>query len=280
MPTFLDAMKLTYGADKISFSQKGQLLEKSQGADAIVVAVGELPYSEGSGNLYDLTLDKDQLDLIREAQATGKPVVVVMIAGRPRIVREVYPATKAFVWAGLPGFEGANAIAGVISGTINPSGKLPFSYPNWPGMYYAYDHKYFDLDIFRNFKDNKTMMAFLGDGMSYTTFEYSNLQISSPSFSSAQTATATVTVKNTGNRAGKESVLWYITDEVATITRPMKQLKHFEKILLNPGESKEVTFEIVPARDLSYPREGKPQLEPGYFGVSVGGKAQRFQLLK
>jgi beta-glucosidase len=241
---------------------------------------GELPYSEGSGNVYDLTLDESQLRLIRAAQATGKPVVVVMVAGRPRVVREVYPATRAFLWAGLPGFEGATAIAEVISGAVNPSGKLSFSYPNYPGMYYTYDHKYHDLDIFRNFTDNKTMMAFFGDGLSYTTFRYDELKISATEFSGNQSLKVSVKVTNTGSRAGKEAVLWYLTDEYASVTRPVKQLKHFEKQELAPGQSRVFEFEITP-QHLSFPvADGSRKLEDGYFRVSVGGQEARFQYRK
>lgn len=279
MPTVWTALQQVYGK-KAVMAREENLSDAAQGADAIIVVAGELPYSEGSGNVYDLTLDESQLRLIRAAQATGKPVVVVMVAGRPRVVREVYPATRAFLWAGLPGFEGATAIAEVISGAVNPSGKLSFSYPNYPGMYYTYDHKYHDLDIFRNFTDNKTMMAFFGDGLSYTTFRYDELKISATEFSGNQSLKVSVKVTNTGSRAGKEAVLWYLTDEYASVTRPVKQLKHFEKQELAPGQSRVFEFEITP-QHLSFPvADGSRKLEDGYFRVSVGGQEARFQYRK
>lgn len=256
-----------------------EMKSKAAQADAIVVAVGEMPYSEGFGSITDLNLPEDQVELVKAAQATGKPVIMVIIAGRPRIITKIYPGCKAVIFAGLPGFEGAQAIAEVISGTVNPSGKLSFNYPHSVNRLLPHNHKISEIQLAHEI-DNPISLLQFGEGLSYTTFEYSNLQLSDSLLTDESgTITATVTIRNTGARSGKEAVLWFIHDEVASISRPVKDLKYYEKISLEPGETKTVQFSIAPLRDLTFPdKKGNPILENGYFNLMVGPLNARFNL--
>src|SRR5690606_12959340 len=255
------------------------LKSKASRADAIVVAVGEMPYSEGFGSITDLNLPKDQIELIRAAQATGKPVVLVIIAGRPRLITEVYPGCNAVLFAGLPGFEGAQAIAEIISGKVNPSAKLSFNYPYAINRLLPHNHKISEIQLAHEIENPISLEPF-GHGLSYTTFEYSNLSLSDTTITNGSaTVKATVSVKNTGSRSGKEAVLWFIHDETASISRPVRELKYYDKITLEPGESKTVTFEIVPERDLVFPdKSGSLILEDGRFHVMVGQLKTSFSL--
>lgn len=256
-----------------------EMKSKAAQADAIVVAVGEMPYSEGFGSITDLNLPEDQVELVKAAQATGKPVIMVIIAGRPRIITKIYPGCKAVIFAGLPGFEGAQAIAEVISGTVNPSGKLSFNYPHSVNRLLPHNHKISEIQLAHEI-DNPISLLPFGEGLSYTTFEYGNLQLSDSLLTDESgTITATVTIRNTGARSGKEAVLWFIHDEVASISRPVKDLKYYEKISLEPGETKTVQFSIAPLRDLTFPdKKGNPILENGYFNLMVGPLNARFNL--
>ncbi|MCB2378515.1 glycoside hydrolase family 3 C-terminal domain-containing protein [Hymenobacter sp. BT635] len=257
-------------------------------ADAVVLALGERPYTEGLGNTSDLTLPEDQLQLTRAAQAAGKPTVLVVIGGRPSIIRSVADKASAVVWGGLPGFGGGQAIAEVISGKVNPSGKLSFTYPQFAGHISNYHHdnneNSLELSDFgagfenRGPKYKAAMLTEFGEGLSYTTFKYSNLQLSDSVLSGNGTIRATVQVANTGSRAGKEAVLWFLTDEVGRVTRPVRLLKHFDKQELAAGASRQFTFEIQPRRDLTYPNaQGQAQLEDGYFTLRVGDQTKRFR---
>jgi beta-glucosidase len=252
---------------------------KASGADAIVVAVGEMPYSEGFGSILDINLPADQKELVKAAVATGKPVVMVIIAGRPRVITDVYQDCKAVVFAGLPGFEGAQAIAEILSGKVNPSAKLSFTYPHSVNRLVPYNHKVSEVTLAHEIPNPVALVPF-GFGLSYTTFEYSNLTLSDSVLASADgEVKATVTVKNTGGRPGKEAVLWFIHDEVASISRPVRELKFYEKQLLNPGESKTFTFTIKPSEQLSFPnKKGEQVLEDGYFNIMVGNLKARFKL--
>ncbi|GGF06422.1 beta-glucosidase family protein [Hymenobacter cavernae] len=257
-------------------------------ADAVILAIGERPYAEGLGNSSDLTLPEDQQQLVRTAQSAGKPTVLVMIGGRPNIIRQVAERSEAILWGGLPGFGGGQAIAEIISGKVNPSGRLPFTYPQFAGHISNYHHdnneNSLDLSDFgagfenRGAKYKSTMLTEYGDGLSYTAFRYSNLQLSDTVLTGNGTVRATVRVTNTGARLGKEAVLWFMTDEVGRITRPVRLLRHFEKQAFKPGESRELTFIIQPQQDLSYPDAyGKRLLEDGYFTLRVGDQKQRFR---
>ena len=251
-------------------SEMQKFESESTSADAIICAVGEQPYAEGRGNINDLTLDPDQLLLIERAIATGKPVLVVMSAGRPRILGELAKKIKGFIHFGLPCEQGGIALAEILSGKTNPSGKLSITYPNSVGHLLPHNAK--------QHESYKNWFPF-GAGLSYTNFEYKSLTLSDSIINRNKSVTVKLTVKNKGTRDGKESVLLFIKDEVRTITPPMKELKNFTKIDLKAGEEKEVSFEIVPERDLSYPSAtGELQIEEGFFEVQIGRQRKRFFL--
>jgi len=266
--------------------QRSYFNESLKKSDAVIIAGGEEPYTEFVGNITSLKLPEDQLDLIKIVNQSDKPSALVLVEGRPRVITDIVDETNAIVWAGLPGFEGAEAIADVLSGDYNPSGKLPFSYPQFVGHFAPYNHKssavyYFDADIANNIEqaDKTTALWNFGHGLSYTDYSYDNLSLSDTTLTDDQKITATATVTNTGDRVGTETVLWYITDEVGQITRPVKELKHFEHLQLEPGEQQKVTFEIDPNKHLGYPDfSGKNILEEGYFTIHFGSQNMRFYL--
>lgn len=255
-----------------------ELKAKASRADAIVVVAGEMPYSEGFGSITDINLPPDQLQTIETALATDKPVILVMIAGRPRIITSVYDRCKAVLFAGLPGFEGAQAIAEIIRGKVNPSAKMSFNYPYAPNRLLPHNHKPTEALLAHEIPNPIALKAF-GTGLSYTTFEYSNLTLSDSVLTSDQDSlTATVTVTNTGTVDGKEAVLWFVNDEVASLTRPVKDLKFYEKKLIKAGESVSYSFTVRSAQ-LAFPDNKNTQrLEDGYFTLMVGPIKTRFKL--
>ena len=298
VPTLLAALRREYPQATIEtlpyYTPAGKLAlapitAAARRADAVVLALGERPYTEGLGNTSDLTLPDDQQQLARAAQASGRPTVLLLIGGRPNIIRAVAEASPAIIWAGLPGYGGGTALAEIISGKTNPSGKLPFTYPQFAGHITNYHHdnneNSLDLSDFgagfeqRGAKYKSTMLTEFGEGLSYTSYAYAGLALSDSVLTSPTARLrATVRVANTGPRAGQEAVLWFITDEVGRITRPVRQLRHFEKQALAAGQSREFTFDIDPRRDLTYPdARGNLQLEPGWFTLRVGAQAVRFR---
>lgn len=278
MPTVFTALQREFSNVTLATTTE-DMRSKAASSDAIVLAVGEMPYSEGFGSILDINLPADQKELIRAAAATGKPVILVIIAGRPRVITDIYENCNAVLFAGLPGFEGAQAIAEVISGKVNPSGKLSFTYPHSVNRLVPHNHKVSEVTLAHEIPNPVALVPF-GSGLSYTTFAYSNLSLSDSTIASAdETITATVTVRNTGSVAGKEAVLWFLHDEVGSISRPVRELKYYEKQLLNPGESKTYSFKIKPSEHLTFPdRKGEPILEDGYFTLMVGDLKTRFKL--
>lgn len=278
-------MLTVFGALKNEFSSvtlaqsAAEVKSRAAQADAIVLAVGEMPYSEGFGSILDINLPADQKELIKAAQATGKPVVLVVIAGRPRVITDVYDKCNAVLFAGLPGFEGAQAIAEILSGKVNPSAKLSFNYPYAVNRLVPHNHKISEVTLAHEIPNPVALVPF-GFGLSYTKFEYSNLQVSDSLLTTASgEVKASVTVTNKGDRAGKEAVLWFLQDEVASISRPVKDLKYYEKQLINPGESRTFTFTIKPDEHLTFPnRKNEKVLEDGYFTLMVGDLKTRFKL--
>lgn len=278
MKTVFTALQQEFASVSLA-ENVNDLRARSRNADAIIVVAGEMPYSEGYGSITDINLPEDQIALIRAAQLTGKPVILVMVAGRPRIITSVYPGCKAVLFAGLPGFEGAQAIAEIVSGKVNPSAKMSFTYPYAANRLVPHNHKVSEVTLAHEIENPVALVPF-GQGLSYTTFEYSNLQLSDSSLADNGQITASVTVKNTGTRPGKEAVLWFIHDEAASLSRPVRELKFYEKQLINPGESRTFEFIIQP-ESLSYPdRNGNEILEEGYFTLMTGDLKTRFLFRK
>lgn len=255
-----------------------ELKSKAAKSDAIILVVGEMPYSEGFGSITDINLPADQLKTIEVALTTRKPVILVVVAGRPRIITSVYDKCSAVLFAGLPGFEGGQAIAEIISGKVNPSAKMSFNYPYAPNRLLPHNHKATE-ELLAHAIPNPIALKEFGTGLSYTTFEYSSLILSDSIITSDKDSlVASVTIKNIGAVDGKEAVLWFINDEVASITRPVKDLKFYEKKLVKAGESVEYSFVLKPAQ-LAFPDKMNTRiLEDGYFTLMVGPLKTRFKL--
>jgi len=243
-------------------------------ADAVVLCLGEWAYAETPGNIPDLTLPDAQLNLVLRVLETKKPVILLLTEGRPRIISRIADAANAIVMAYNPGNEGGQAIADILFGDVNPSGKLPITYPRSPNRLFTYDHKAFEGE------DGGAMpppQFEFGSGLSYTSFSYSDLRVSPATASGSGTVHVEVTVKNGGGRAGKEVVQLYLNERFASVTPPLKRLKRFAKVLLQPGESRQVSFELT-ADDLSFiGTDNKRVVEPGVFDVRIGGLQQTFE---
>jgi beta-glucosidase len=247
-------------------------------ADVVVLCLGEMAYAETPGNIDDLALPDAQLRLADALAVTGKPIVLVLIEGRPRVIRTVGNAASGIVLALNPGMEGGTAIADVLFGDVNPSGKLPITYPRYPHALRTYDHKAFEeQDTSFGLKAFQPLFEF-GFGLSYTTFSYSGLRVEPASTTADGGVTVSVTVQNTGSRPGMEVVQLYVSDHVASVTPPVKRLKRFEKISLAPGASRTLQFKLG-RQDLSFiGADLKPTVEPGAFSALVGGLKADFAI--
>jgi len=257
----------------------------AEAADVVVVAVGEGAGQSGeSTSRTSLDLTGPQLALIREVHAAGKPVVVLLMAGRPLLLGEVEPLADAILVAWHPGTMGGPAIADVLTGAYNPSGKLPMTWPRSVGqipLFYASKNSGRPAPLepkdpfFSRYIDSPNSPQYpFGFGLSYTTFAYSDLRLSSPKIAAGGAPlTVTVRLENTGQRAGEEVAQLYVRDRVGSVTRPLRELKGFQKIALAPGESREVTFQLTVA-DLAFWRADMTfGAEPGDFDVFVGSDA-------
>src|SRR6266700_11533 len=264
------------GFDRVIDTSK--VTEAAAQADAIILALGEDSYAETPGNIDDLTLSAPQLQLAQAAVATGKPVILVLVEGRPRIISSIAGRIPAILMAYNPSNEGGQAIADVLFGDCNPSGKLPFTYPRHTNALINYDHKRYETEEQPFSQEGSKPQFDFGTGLSYTTFAYSNLAATPAKVSSGQNIKVSVAVKNTGQREGKEVVELYLSDLAASITPPGRRLVRFGKIDLKPDESRTLSFTITP-EDLSFiGADLKPTIEPGDFEVSVGGLHASFTL--
>lgn len=247
-------------------------------ADIIVACIGENTYCETPGNINDLNLSSNQKELVKGLAKTGKPVVMVLNEGRPRIINDIEPLAKAVVDIMLPGNYGGDALASLISGKENFSGKLPFTYSKYVNSLHTYDYKVSEnvqtMDGLYNYDATMDVQWPFGAGLNYTSFEYSGLKSISPvQFNADDMLTFEVTVKNTGSVKGKEAVLMFSSDIVASKVPDVKRLRQFTKVELNPGESKTVRLEI-PAHELAFVgHDGKWRLEKGQFRIACGSES-------
>lgn len=292
--TIYEAMVNEFGADKVVFEAGmdytpayGQFetvenvrIEKAvaaaRGVDVIVACVGENSYTETVGNTNDLTLPASQIELVKALAKTGKPIVLVLNEGRPRIVRDIEPLAGAVVDIMLPGNYGGDALAKLLSGEKNFSGKLPITYPKWINALSTYDHKPGEKTATMagayDYSSDVDVQWPFGYGLSYTTFEYSDINISKTEFTPEDELTVTVTVKNTGNVEGMEAVIFYSSDLVASITPDKMRVRGFEKVNLTPGQSTEVTF-TIPASDLAFVGyDNKWRMEEGEYEFTLGNQ--------
>lgn len=247
-------------------------------ADIIVACIGENTYCETPGNINDLNLSSNQKELVRSLAKTGKPIVMVLNEGRPRIINDIEPLAKAVVDIMLPGNYGGDALASLISGKENFSGRLPFTYSKYVNSLHTYDYKVSEnvqtMDGLYNYDATMDVQWPFGAGLSYTSFEYSGLKSISPvQFNADDMLTFEVTVKNTGSVKGKEAVLLFSSDIIASKVPDVKRLRQFTKVELNPGESKTVRLEI-PAHELAFVgHDGKWRLEKGQFRIACGSES-------
>ena len=264
--------------------QIAKAVEAAAKCDVIIACIGENSYTETPGNLTDLWLSENQRNLIKELAKTGKPIILVLNEGRPRLIADIEPLAKSIVHIFLPGNYGADALVNLLSGDENFSAKMPYTYPKEINSLINYDYKVseevgtmagaYDYDA-------KVILQWpFGYGLSYTSYIYSNLRVDKTSFTADDVLTISVDVKNTGSRAGKEAVLLYSSDLIASLTPDNKRLRAFDKVALEPGETKTVRF-TLPAKDLAFVgADGRWTLEEGTFTLKVGRLTQDVQCTK
>ncbi|MCH5225377.1 MAG: glycoside hydrolase family 3 C-terminal domain-containing protein [Muribaculaceae bacterium] len=292
--TIYEALANEYGQDKVVLEpgmdyveaygqwelETNVRIEKAvaaaRGADVIVACVGENSYTETPGNTNDLHLSANQTNLVKELAKTGKPIILVLNEGRPRIIRDIEPLASAVIDVMLPANYGGDALAKLISGECNFSGKLPFTYPKWINALTTYDYKHSEKTATMagayNYSSEVDVQWPFGFGLSYTTFEYSDIKIDKNEFTPEEELTVTVTVANTGSVEGKEAVIFYSSDLVASVTPDNKRVRGFDKVNLKPGESTQVSF-TIPACDLAFVgQDGKWRVEEGEFEFIIGGQ--------
>ena len=291
--TIYEALCNEYGKDNIllrqgvTYNEKGKYYEENEpdiasavraadSADVVIACIGENSYTETPGNLSDLTLSAHQRSLVTALEATGKPVVLILNEGRPRIVADIVPNAKAVVDIFLPGNYGGDALAALLSGRENFSGKLPVTYPKEINSLANYDFKKSEevgtMEGAYDYSARITQQWPFGYGLSYTAYQYENLRVDKTHFLPGDTLSVSVDVTNTGLCEGKESVLLYSSDLVASVTPDGRRLRAFDKISLKPKETRTVTLRL-PVDDLAFVGwDGKRHLEEGEFRLSLADK--------
>ena len=244
--------------------------------DVIVLCLGEEPSTEKPGDIEDLSIGQPQIDLAKAAAKTGKKLILVLTEGRPRIINEIEPLVPGILMAYFPGDEGGTAISEALFGKINPSGKLPYTYHKTAGSVILDDYKYTETRD-KNFGYNAFQPLYrFGHGLSYTSFAYSGLRISSDTLGLDDSLRVSVEVKNTGDRPGKEVVQLYVRDEYASITPSQRRLRKFQKIELKPGEQRRVSFTLGAQDHAFVGRENKWILEPGDYTLMIDTLSQKY----
>ena len=271
---------VTYNENGAYYDENAPEIDKAVAAaakaDMIIAVIGENSYTETPGNLTDLWLSENQRNLVKELAKTGKPIILVLNEGRPRLIADIEPLAKAVVDILIPGNYGGDALANLLAGDTNFSGKMPYTYPREINSLNTYDYKVSEevgtMAGAYNYDAKVSLQWPFGYGLSYTTFEYSNLKVDKAQFTANDILTVSVDVKNTGSKAGKEAVLLYSSDLIASIVPDNKRLRDFTKISLEPGETKTVTFQL-PAKKLAFVAAcGKWTLEEGDFILKVGNQ--------
>lgn len=287
--TILEAIEKEIGKSNVKFTQGTgyteeinipEAVRKASKSDIIIACVGEKPATEKPSDIENLELPEAQVKLVKELAKTGKPIILVMVQGRPRIIREIEPLVDAIIMAYIPGNEGGIAVSDILFGNSNPCGKLPYTYPRYSGSIWTYDHQLSDERDISFGLNGFTPQYEFGFGLSYTTFEYDNLTVTLDTVSVTEDIEVKVNVTNTGKRAGKEPVLLFLSDEVATVSPPVKQLKRFTKVDLKPQQSINVEFTLT-VEDLKFVNENNEwEAEKGFFTISVGDQKVRFYFKK
>ena len=292
--TIYEAICNEYGKENVilnqgvTYNEKGKYWEENepqiQGAvdaaknvDVIVACIGENSYTETPGNLTDLWLSENQRNLVKELAKTGKPVVLVLNEGRPRLIADIEPLAQGIINILIPGNMGGDALANLVSGKSNFSGKMPYTYPKEINSLANYDFKKSEevgtMEGAYDYNAKITQQWGFGYGLSYTTYKYSNLKVSQSDFRHGDIIKVSVDVKNTGKVAGKECVLLFSSDLIASMVPDGRRLRAFDKVELQPGETKTVTFELK-ADDLAFVGwNGKWRLEEGDFKLMIADQS-------
>ena len=292
--TIYEAFCNEYGKENVilnqgvTYNEKGKYWEENepqiQGAvdaaknvDVIVACIGENSYTETPGNLTDLWLSENQRNLVKELAKTGKPVVLVLNEGRPRLIADIEPLAQGIIDILIPGNMGGDALVNLVSGKSNFSGKMPYTYPKEINSLANYDFKKSEevgtMEGAYDYNAKITQQWGFGYGLSYTSYKYSNLKVSQSDFRHGDIIKVSVDVKNTGKMAGKESVLLFSSDLIASMVPDGRRLRAFDKIELLPGETKTVTFDLK-ADDLAFVGwDGKWRLEEGDFKLMIADQS-------
>ena len=292
--TIYEAFCNEYGKENVilnqgvTYNEKGKYWEENepqiQGAvdaaknvDVIVACIGENSYTETPGNLTDLWLSENQRNLVKELAKTGKPVVLVLNEGRPRLIADIEPLAQGIIDILIPGNMGGDALVGLVSGKSNFSGKMPYTYPKEINSLANYDFKKSEevgtMEGAYDYNAKITQQWGFGHGLSYTSYKYSNLKVSQSDFRHGDIIKVSVDVKNTGKVAGKESVLLFSSDLIASMVPDGRRLRAFDKVELQPGETKTMTFELK-ADDLAFVDwNGKWRLEEGDFKLMIADQS-------
>ena len=294
--TILEAMQQQFGKDRIMYApgvtyknggkyweenapEIDQAVAAASQADVIVACIGENSYTETPGNLDDLNLSDNQQQLVKALAKTGKKLILVLNEGRPRLIPELEPLASAVVDMLIPGNMGADALVKLLTGEVNFSGRLPYTYPRHQSSLTTYDFRASEevgtMSGSYDYNAQVSVQWPFGHGLSYTTYVYSNLRVNRQQFTADDQLQITIDVTNTGKVAGKESVLLYSSDLVASMTPEGRRLRAFDKIALQPQETKTVTF-TIPAKSLAFVNnDGKWTLEEGDFRLTVGDQTQQ-----
>ena len=289
--TIYEALCLKYGAENVTleqgvtYNEKGAYYEENtpeidkavraaEGADVIIACIGENSYCETPGNLSDLWLSENQRNLVKALHKTGKPIILILNEGRPRLIADIEPLADAVVHIFLPSNYGADALANLLSGDVNFSAKMPYTYPREINSLANYDYKVSEevgtMSGAYNYDAKVSLQWPFGYGLSYTQFTYSNLRVDKTHFTADDKLTVKVDLTNAGSVAGKEPVLLYSSDLVASIVPDNKRLRAFTKADLAPGRTETITF-VLPAKDLAFVgADGRWTLEEGDFVLKVG----------
>ena len=292
--TIYEAFCNEYGKENVilnqgvTYNEKGKYWEENEpqiqgavdaakDADIIVACIGENSYTETPGNLTDLWLSENQRNLVKELAKTGKPVVLVLNEGRPRLIADIEPLAQGIIDILIPGNMGGDALANLVSGKSNFSGKMPYTYPKEINSLANYDFKKSEevgtMEGAYDYNAKITQQWGFGYGLSYTSYKYSNLKVSQSDFRHGDIIKVSVDVKNTGKIAGKESVLLFSSDLIASMVPDGRRLRAFDKIELLPGETKTVTFDLK-ADDLAFVGwDGKWRLEEGDFKLMIADQS-------
>lgn len=272
--------KVTYvsGTDPANETELSAVVDAAKKADAVVICIGEEAYAEIPGTIADLTLPRPQLQLVQELEKTKKPIILVLVEGRPRLISDVADDAQAIVMTYLPGPFGPQALSEVLFGDVNPSGRLPFTYPRFPNLLMPYDHHFWEGQGTAPGQGGFRPQFEFGAGLSYTSFAYSKLKVTPEEISSDGTVEISVNVQNTGERSGKEVVELYASQAVGSVVPAVKRLKGFQKIELKAGESRTVTFALKAGDFKVVNSEGRNMYEPGVFKLAVGSERAQVTL--